>query len=267
MASHPGFDPEAPVSGHDVALLRLAQPVTDVAPLRIATAADTALAAPGAAVRTVGWGATQTAGTPQRPDFAGPSPTPHEGDLATVDYATCARWYAHAPADPATIPGGLICAGGAGVSACVGDSGGPLVARDATGAWVALGVFSFTQRCGADGDPGAWTDLIANRGFVADPDPVWAPSTTGRPRIAGTARPGRTLRCVSPRWTGQVRAVRYRWAVGGRMPMRRPTARAATHRVTRADTGRKLTCMVEASNAGGFMVTDLAAPVRVAGHR
>jgi hypothetical protein len=25
--------------------------------------------------------------------------------------------------------------------------------------------------------------------------------------------------------------------------------------------------MVEASNAGGFMVTDLAAPVRVAGHR
>jgi secreted trypsin-like serine protease len=263
IASHPGFAPEAGVSGHDVALLRLAQPVDDVAPLRVAVAADAALAQPGAPVRTIGWGATRTAGTARRPDFAGPSDTPHEGDLTVVSYRACADWYRHAPVDPATIPADLLCAGAPGVAACIGDSGGPLVARDAARGWVALGVFSFTQRCGADGDPGAWTDLIAHHDFVTDPDPVWAPGPAGRPRISGTARPGRTLRCLAPRWTGRVDAVRYRWAVAGRMPMTRPAARSGAHRVARAEAGKPLTCVVEASNVGGFVVSDGAVPVRV----
>jgi secreted trypsin-like serine protease len=263
IASHPGFAPEAGVSGHDVALLRLAQPVADVAPLRVAGAGDAALTEPGTPVQTIGWGATKTAGTPQRPDFAEPSDTPHEGDLAIVSYGACADWYRHAPAEPATIPAGLLCAGSPRVSACVGDSGGPLVARDAAGAWVALGVFSFTQRCGADGDPAAWTDLAAHRAFVTDPDPVWAPVPAGRPRITGTAQAGRVLRCVAPRWIGRADAVRYGWAFAGRMPLSRPAARSGAHRVAGGEAGKPLTCQVEASNAGGFAVTDNAVPVRV----
>jgi secreted trypsin-like serine protease len=267
IASDPGFAPESGVSGHDVALLRLAQPVGDVAPLRVAGARDAALAEPGAPVRTIGWGATETAGTPLRPGFAGPSDTPHEGDLAIVAYAACADWYRGAPADPVTIPAGLLCAGAPRVAACVGDSGGPLVARDAAGAWVALGVFSFTQRCGADGDPGAWTDLATHRNFVTDPEPVWAPVPAGGPRITGIARPGRTLLCVAPRWIGRADAVRYRWAVAGRMPVTRPAARSGAHRVAGGEAGKPLTCEVEASNAGGFAVTDNAVPVRVARRR
>jgi secreted trypsin-like serine protease len=264
IASHPDFDGNAPVSAHDVAVLRVDPPVTDVEPLRVAGPQDSALAQPGSPVRTVGWGATQTAGTPTRPAFAGPSQTPHEGDLATVSFADCDRWYRHAPADPTPIPRGVLCAGAAGIAACVGDSGGPLLARDGAGAWVALGVFSFTQRCGADGDPGAWTDLLSARDFVTAAEPTWAPVPQGRPRITGRARVGAVLRCVAPRWTGPTQEVRYRWAVRGRMPLTPPTARSPEHRVTRTEAGKPLTCAVAASNAGGFAVPPLALPVRVA---
>jgi hypothetical protein len=51
------------VSGADVAVLQLATPVSDVAPLRVATAADAALVRPGTPVVTLSWGATRTAGT------------------------------------------------------------------------------------------------------------------------------------------------------------------------------------------------------------
>ena len=265
VASHPAFDGNAPVSGDDVAVLRVDPAVTDVAPLRVAGPQDAALGQPGSPVRTVGWGATQTAGTPTRPAFAGPSATPHEGDLATVSFADCDRWYRHAPADPTPIPGGVLCAGAPGTAPCVGDSGGPLLARDSGGAWVALGVFSFTQRCGADGDPGGWTDLLATRDFVTGAAPTWAPVPRGRPHITGRARVGGILRCVPPRWTGPTQAVRYRWAVRGRMPLTPPAARSPEHRVTRAEAGKPLTCAVAASNAGGFAVAQLSPPVRVAG--
>jgi trypsin len=264
VASHPDFGGGAVVSGHDVAVLRLEPPVTDVAPLRVAGPQDAALAQPGSSVRTVGWGATRTAGTPTRPAFAGPSDTPHEGELATISFADCDLWYRHAPADPTPIPRGVLCAGAPAVAACVGDSGGPLLARDGAGAWVALGVFSFTQRCGADGDPGAWTDLLATRDFVTAPAPTWAPVPHGRPHITGRARVGGILRCVAPHWTGPTQTVRYRWAVRGRMPLTPPAARSPEHRVTAAEAGKPLTCAVGASNAGGFAIPPLAPPVRVA---
>ncbi|CAA9542849.1 MAG: hypothetical protein AVDCRST_MAG79-2012, partial [uncultured Thermoleophilia bacterium] len=91
IATHPRWVPldrQREVSGGDLAVLRVDPPVLDVPPLRMAGPADAALAAAGARVTTVGWGATASAGTPARPEFLGPSPTPNAGDLTVVDRAS-----------------------------------------------------------------------------------------------------------------------------------------------------------------------------------
>ncbi len=68
-----------------------------------------------------------------------------------------------------------------------------------------------------------------------------------RPRISGTARPGRKLRCLAGRWTGKPPITyNFRWLRGTRA-----VGRAQTYRVTRADTGRLLACRVTATNTFG----------------
>ena len=136
VAIHPGFD--AATFGNDVALLRLAAPVSG------ATMTLGSDPAPGTSATVLGWGAlaegqrTQTAWL-------------QAGSVPVLDDASCAA--ALAPGfDPAT----QLCAGTPGVSAdaCQGDSGGPLVVGS-----VQVGVISNGRGCGRS--PGIYTRLAA----------------------------------------------------------------------------------------------------------
>jgi secreted trypsin-like serine protease len=272
IGTHPRWVPldrQREVSGHDLAVLRVDPPVLDVPPLRMAGPADAALAAAGARVTTVGWGATAAAGTPARPDFPGPSPTPNAGELTVVDRASCERWYRNAPSDPGPVPPATICAGDLDgpplVSPCVGDSGGPLLATDPEGLPVMVGVFSFMHRCGADGDPSVHGDVAAAASFLTAASPVWAPRRRTAPRVVGRARVGGTVRCTGARFAGRVDRLRYRWIVAGRATLKLPAARSPRHTVGRAERGRRIACEVLAANAGGHVLSRLSVPRRVAG--
>jgi secreted trypsin-like serine protease len=273
IALHPSWDWSARgrgiAAGHDVAILRLDPPVTDVPPLTLAGAADAALTAPGAAVLAAGWGGTQPAGTRRAPRPGHPSPVPHEGDMTIVPRDACAAWYRDAPGGSAGVPAGTLCAGDPApqdgrTSPCNGDSGGPLLAAAPTGGWTTVGVFSSMHRCGADGDPAVYTAVAAERPFIDAAAPAWAPAPITRPVITGSRRVGGVLRCGGVRWTHRPTALRHRWAVAGRLDNDAPRARSPLHTVTRAERGRRLTCVVLGSTRGGYALSRAAAPARVA---
>lgn len=245
--------------GHDVAVLQLATPVTDVAPLRVAAGDDDALLQPGRPLRAVGWGATEVGGTARAPRFGDASYDLHETDLAAVDHAACDRWYRTQAFEKGRVEASMVCAAGDRSSPCVGDSGGPLLSHDAKGAWVTLGVFSFMQRCGADGDPAVYTGPAAVRALLARP--VWAPLAQTRPVVRGRARVGGTVRCTGARFANRVDRITYRWASRAGVSARSTSSR---HVVTRAERGRTLTCQATATNPGGSGATRVAAGLRIA---
>jgi hypothetical protein len=79
-----------------------------------------------------------------------------------------------------------------------------------------------------------------------------------RPRISGTARPGRKLRCLAGRWTGKAPITyNFRWLRGSHA-----VGRAQTHRVAHADAGSSLICRVTATNTFGS-VTAMSLPIYV----
>ncbi|MGM1065715.1 serine protease [Saccharothrix sp. Mg75] len=129
---HPDFTDVA--SGHDVAVLTLAEPVP-VHPVRVA---DT-----GPARATVyGWGRTG--------ELKAPSRRLRQVDVPIRTDAECAA------AVPAYQPDGMLCAGypEGGKDACEGDSGGPLTAAGAL-----VGVVSYGRGCARPDQPGVYTRL------------------------------------------------------------------------------------------------------------
>jgi hypothetical protein len=136
-------------------------------------------------------------------------------------------------------------------SGCNGDSGGPLYAGPPSRP-VLVGVTSWGGlRCGADGLPSVFADVVRARRFVTDPAPTWAPARTSRRgRITGAARAGRTLTCrVSGRRAPGTR-VGVVWERQGGGPARRVGV-ARRYAVARADRGHQLLCRVLVSNDGG----------------
>jgi hypothetical protein len=88
--------------------------------------------------------------------------------------------------------------------------------------------------------------------------PLHAVFNHARPRISGSARSGRKLRCATGTWSGAPPiSFRFVWlrgthTVGG----------LETHRVTRTDAGNRLTCDVTATNSLGSMTAG-SPPMRV----
>jgi hypothetical protein len=82
--------------------------------------------------------------------------------------------------------------------------------------------------------------------------------------ITGSRRVGGVLRCGGVRWTHRPTALRHRWAFAGRLDHDAPRARSPLHTVTRAERGRRLTCVVLGSTRGGYALSRAAAPARVA---
>ena len=139
---HPAYrlEEEGLFFDHDVALLRLTEPLADAQPVTLWT--DQVGPVEGAEALAVGWGASE-----QRP--AGEVLQQVEVPvLAGPDDPRCSRyprWVFHS--------GSMVCAADLllRASACFGDSGGPLAVRDEeTGEVKQVGIASFGAECGSD---------------------------------------------------------------------------------------------------------------------
>ncbi|MCW2949003.1 MAG: peptidase and chymotrypsin/Hap [Thermoleophilia bacterium] len=185
---HPGFS-QNPGDGflNDVALLRLADPVTGVTPVRLVQSSETSLWGGGAGGRNAqiaGWGDTDPTGAkgddPKFPVALREATVPIRSD------ATCSN----------TIGGGYgtaferatnLCAGvlqstarKLGIDSCQGDSGGPLVVTADDGTQRLAGITSWGDGC-AQKNFGAYSRIDALRAWI---DSVPG-ATNGAPATGG----------------------------------------------------------------------------------
>ncbi|MFG1804561.1 S1 family peptidase [Micromonospora carbonacea] len=131
-------------NGKDWALIRLATPVTGLATLPIATSG----AYDSGTFTVAGWGAAREGGAQQRYLLK-----------ATVPFVSDSVCNANYGGD--IIPAEEICAGYAsgGTDTCQGDSGGPMFRRDASNAWIQVGIVSWGNGCARPNYPGVYTQV------------------------------------------------------------------------------------------------------------
>ncbi|XP_026638069.1 chymotrypsin-like elastase family member 2A [Microtus ochrogaster] len=140
LVVHEKWNANNVANGYDIALVKLASPVTLTSKIQTAClpAAGTILANNYPCYVT-GWGRLQTNGA--TPDVL------QQGRLLVVDYATCSKstWWG------STVKQSMVCAGGDGVtSSCNGDSGGPLNCQASNGKWQVHGIVSFGSSLGCN---------------------------------------------------------------------------------------------------------------------
>uniref|UniRef100_A0A2K5ZBF9 pancreatic elastase II n=1 Tax=Mandrillus leucophaeus TaxID=9568 RepID=A0A2K5ZBF9_MANLE len=127
---HPNWNSNQVSKGYDIALVKLADPVSFTDKIQLACL-------PPAGV--TGWGRLRTDGPA--------SDVLQQGRLLVVEYDTCSNpdWWG------STVKTSMICAGGDGVtSSCYGDSGGPLNCQAADGRWEVHGIVSFGSGLGCN---------------------------------------------------------------------------------------------------------------------
>ncbi|MGN9910953.1 S1 family peptidase [Phytohabitans sp. LJ34] len=131
-------------NGDDWALIRLASPVTGLATLPIATST----AYNSGTFTIAGWGATREGG--------GQSRYLLKAQVPFVSDSTCDSMYGGD-----VIVAEEICAGytAGGVDTCQGDSGGPMFRRDASNAWIQVGITSWGNGCARPNFPGVYTEV------------------------------------------------------------------------------------------------------------
>ncbi|MGI5212848.1 S1 family peptidase [Plantactinospora sp. CA-290183] len=129
--------------GADWALIRLASPVTGISTLPIATTT----AYDSGTFTIAGWGSTREGGGQQR--YLLKATVPYVAD------GTCDNSYPELN-DPMEI-----CAGFAsgGTDTCQGDSGGPMFRRDASNAWIQVGIVSWGNGCARPNYPGVYAQV------------------------------------------------------------------------------------------------------------
>ncbi|GGK34042.1 trypsin [Pilimelia terevasa] len=139
-------DQRPPDNVSDWAVIKLDQPITDIAPVAV-PADDRFDSTP--VFRAMGWGRTSENGPT--------SSTLLEVDVPFVPDDQCAR----------SVGKAEICAGylkEGGRDTCYGDSGGPLAARDGD-RWVLVGLTSWGKGCARAGEPGHYAQVSA---FIPD---------------------------------------------------------------------------------------------------
>ncbi|KAM6174127.1 chymotrypsin-like elastase family member 2A [Erethizon dorsatum] len=127
-------------NGYDIALVKLAEPVTLSDKIQPACLPPAGTILPNNyPCYVTGWGRLQTNGL--SPDIL------QQGLLLVVDYDTCSSssWWG------SSVNTRMVCAGGDGVtSSCNGDSGGPLNCQADDGRWQVHGVVSFGSSLGCN---------------------------------------------------------------------------------------------------------------------
>jgi trypsin len=252
VATHPGY---RALSGggpaNDVAILRLAQPVEGVPPVRLALPEEEGLYTADAPVTVLGWGVTRTNRNARMARGL------RSGRLTALSDRTCGRTYG---SDGGYRPAVMLCARSRNpfrrpnTSPCVGDSGGPLLGGDG----VQVGVVSFGISCGALREPTVFAEIAGLRPFIDDPEPEWSPQPLDRPSVSGRIAPGEIVSCDPPAFRNEVRRLRYRWGIN-----RLLVATGRRVRVTSRAVGKVLQCRVVAENEGGETPSAASPPVRV----
>lgn len=108
--------------------------------------------------------------------------------------------------------------------------------------------------------PGGSEPSWSAAGLSTQRPPATAIRLTGAPVVTGKARVGRSLRVSTGRWTPTPTAFAYQWYRNGRAIAR---ATGRTHRVVKADRGKRLTVRVTARRSGYTSASARTAPVTV----
>jgi len=147
---HPSYGTVGGAPVNDIALVRLAQPLTftdQVQPVCMPSE-DAVQTNPPSMGWTTGWGTTSSGGQVSR--------QLKQVQVPFVTYQSCRTAYGTALSDSL-----MTCAGQSGKDACQGDSGGPLVSLSNNGSWFEYGLTSFGQGCALAGYPGVYSRASA----------------------------------------------------------------------------------------------------------
>ncbi|MEV0174041.1 serine protease [Streptomyces sp. NPDC050803] len=144
----PGYNGD----GKDWALIKLAQPI-NLPTLKIATTTQYNTGT----FTVAGWGAATEGGAQQRYLL--------KATVPFVSDATCRSYSGYS----GLIPSEEICAGytAGGVDTCQGDSGGPMFRRDASNAWIQVGIVSWGIGCARPNAPGVYTEVSTFASAIA----------------------------------------------------------------------------------------------------
>jgi hypothetical protein len=180
---------------NDVAVLTLAEPVTDV-PTLLPLSPEEAAAylTPGAVLQVAGWGNVSTDGRQFPAIFK-------VGNLVLFPDSTCGggesfvlngvKFLGFGPGD-ADVASMLCAAGttaaGKRVDSCQGDSGGPVIAGTGAAARL-IGIVSWGEACASD-YPGVYTRVPAEYAFLAEQGAATAKPPTVAPAITVTPASG-----------------------------------------------------------------------------
>ncbi|GGT11768.1 S1 family peptidase [Streptomyces purpureus] len=140
VISHPRYSKGD--EAYDLALLELAKPVTNIAPVKLPTPGTDALLRPGHKATVIGWGNTDTEITNYPDRLRGVQ-------VPLLSHPECKATY------PGYNKAVNICAGVEGKDSCQGDSGGPLF-RKVSGRTYQIGIVSYGEGCAEQGAPGVY---------------------------------------------------------------------------------------------------------------
>jgi secreted trypsin-like serine protease len=166
ISIHPRYNVDT--LAYDAAVLKLSSPVSGIAPIKLASSKQNYLEKPGRKATVAGWGTTtaRRACVPSplyAPEFPGRM---REAQVPIVSDSRAEQIFQD-PCRfrdlrlPPYIPPLMVAAGVTDKDdACFGDSGGPLfVARASSAKYTQIGITSFGPGCGAEGYPGAYTEV------------------------------------------------------------------------------------------------------------
>jgi hypothetical protein len=264
------FSHNSPVNAiaiNDVGLILLKKPITTIAPVRVAGAADAALEAAGTSPSIIGYGDTAPVVFPN-PVATLPL---QQGAMTVIGPGACADAY------PKAIQPSMLCTEDLAhqappfVQACAGDSGGPIVEATPSGP-VQIGITSWGPEvmngaCGQLHLPNVSMRASSFSSFINDPKPVIEPFTlrpgsSGLPRaaagatIVGATQVGHTVTCKTPKLGGDPATLSYTWGLVQNTD--RVRARGQKLKITaalykQASSPRRLFCTATARNAGGTL--------------
>ena len=139
-------------NGKDWALIKLAQPI-NLPTLKIATTTQYNTGT----FTVAGWGAATEGGAQQRYML--------KANVPFVSDAQCRSYSGYS----GLIANEEICAGlpSGGVDTCQGDSGGPMFSRDASNAWIQVGIVSWGIGCARPNAPGVYTEVSTFASAIA----------------------------------------------------------------------------------------------------
>jgi len=150
----PEWDGDA-THGADIALVRLAEPVDDVAPIEPVRPAERSRWEAGHPATVVGWGVTSEAGTAASDDLRAVGLTIRPDAEMAGPAAYGAKFLASDMVGAGSDAGAK--------DACYGDSGGPLVVSAGRAGLRQVGIVSFGAGCARAGFPGVYSRLGEGR--------------------------------------------------------------------------------------------------------